>query len=58
VAEELRDVKTFADINGYLAWRIEQLLGCNEEDACGLFPKQMSYIGGRLTSLYKKQMED
>lgn len=57
VADELRNVKTFADINGYLAWRIEQLLGCNEEDACGLFPKQMSYIGRRLTSLYKKQKE-
>lgn len=58
VADELRGMKTFADINGYLAWRIEQLLGCNEEEACGLFPKQMNYIGRRLTSLYKKQKED
>lgn len=58
VADELRNVKTFADINGYLAWRIEQLLGGNEEEACGLFPKQMNYIGRRLTSLYKRQKED
>ena len=58
VADELHNVKTFADINGYLAWRIGQLLGCNEEEACGLFPKQMNYIGRRLTSLYKKQKED
>ena len=54
VVDELRDVKTFADINGYLAWRICQLLGCNEGDSYRLFPKQMNYIGRRLTNLYKK----
>lgn len=57
VVDDLHDIKAFADIRGYLAWRIEQLLG-SEEDACRLFPKQMTYIGRRLTNLYKKQKEE
>ena len=55
VVEELRTTKAFADIKGYLAWRIEQLLGCNEEESYQLFPKQMNYIARRLNHLYKKQ---
>jgi len=58
VVEELRTAKAFADIKGYLAWRIGQLLGCNEDKACELFPKQMNYIGRRLSNLYKKHKEE
>lgn len=57
VVDKLRSIKTFADIKGYLAWCIGQLFGCNEKESYQLFPKQMNYIGRRLTSLYKKQKE-
>jgi hypothetical protein len=55
VVEELRTTKAFADIKGYLSWRICQLLGWNEKATYQLFPKQMNYIAGRLNHLYKKQ---
>ena len=57
VVDDLHDVKAFADIRGGLAWRIEQILS-SEEEACTLFPKQMTYIGRRLTNLYKKHKEE
>jgi len=57
VVDDLHDIKAFSDIKGDLAWRIEQILS-SEEDTCNLFPKQMTYIGRRMTNLYKKRKED
>ena len=53
VADDLKRVKTFDDIKGDLAWRIDQILD-SEDEARELFPKQMNYIVRRLTNLYKK----
>ena len=50
----MKQVKSFEDIKGDLAWKIDQVLE-SEDEACELFPKQMKYIARRLTSLYKKQ---
>jgi len=57
IADNLRNAKSFSDINGSLAWRIDRVLD-NEDEACELFPNQMKYIGRRLSNLYKKHKED
>jgi len=54
IVDDLKEVKTFDDIKGDLAWRIDRVLD-SEDEACELFPKQMRYIGRRLTNLYKKK---
>ena len=53
IVDDLKRAKTFDDINGDLAWMIDQVLS-SEDEACELFPKQMKYIARRLTNLYKK----
>lgn len=55
IADDLRQVKTFADIDGTLAWRVDQLFAV-EEKARSLFPKQMNYISRRITNLYNRGM--
>ena len=54
IVDDLKQAKSFDDINGDIAWKIDQILG-SEDEACELFPKQMRYIGRRLTNLYKKK---
>ena len=54
IVDDLKEAKTFDDIKGDLAWKIDQVLS-SEDEACELFPKQMRYIGRRLTNLYKKK---
>ena len=54
IVDDLKRLKTFDDIKGDLAWKIDQVLS-SEDEACELFPKQMQYIGRRLTNLYKKK---
>lgn len=54
IVDDLKRAKTFDDIKGNLAWMIDQVLS-SEDEACELFPKQMKYIGRRLTNLYKKK---
>lgn len=54
IVDDLKRAKTFNDIKGDLAWMIDQVLS-SEDEACELFPKQMKYIGRRLTNLYKKK---
>lgn len=54
IVDNLKEAKTFDDIKGDLAWKIDQVLD-SEDEACELFPKQMKYIGRRLTNLYKKR---
>lgn len=54
IVEDLKQVKSFEDIKGDLAWKIDQVLD-SEDEACELFHKQMKYIARRLTNLYKKQ---
>ena len=54
IVDDLKRAKTFDDIKGDLAWKIDQVLS-SEDEACELFPKQMKYIGRRLTNLYKKR---
>ena len=55
IVDDLKRAKTFDDIKGDLAWKIDQVLD-SEDEACELFPKQMKYIGRRLTNLYKKRL--
>lgn len=55
IVDDLKEAKTFDDIKGDLAWKIDQVLD-SEDEACELFPKQMKYIGRRLTNLYKKNI--
>ena len=57
IVNDLRNAKSFSDIKGNLAWRIDRVLD-NEDEACELFPKQMNYIGRRLSNLYKRHKED
>lgn len=54
IVDDLKRAKTFNDIKGDLAWKIDQVLD-SEDEACELFPKQMQYIGRRLANLYKKK---
>lgn len=54
IVEDLKQVKSFEDIKGDLAWKIDQVLD-SEDEACELFPKQMKYIGRRLSNLYNKE---
>lgn len=54
IVDDMKRAKTFDDIKGDLAWMIDQVLS-SEDEACELFPKQMRYIGRRLTNLYKKK---
>ena len=54
IVNDLRNAKSFSDIKGSLAWRIDRVLD-DEDEACKLFPKQMKYIGRRLTNLYKNK---
>lgn len=57
IVNDLHNAKSFSDIKGSLAWRIDRVLD-NEDEACKLFPKQMNYIGRRLGNLYNKHKED
>lgn len=54
IVDDLKQAKSFDDIKGDIAWKIDQILD-SEDEACELFPKQMRYIGRRLTNLYKKK---